>query len=225
MFFGCLLTNYYFTFDWISNCLSMSCEDVSSYGDIALIILLSLLNFCSKNDYIKRLSFLLRCLIGGLFDFWEYGILLYDRSIENSTANYVFYVISSIYGWYLIVLSICFCLSKDIHIIGSHLLFKCISLTMAIMLFGTITDFDFHQSVLSRISKVRADPSNVSISDIVFFIPFYDIMFGTLGLLYMFAKILCEKPDDVDSNWLIGLCLTLYRQYFSHATEVHRLWR
>lgn len=167
----------------------MSCEDVSSYGDIALIILLSLLNFCSKNDFIKRLSFLLRCLIGSLFDFWEYGILLYDGSIENSTTNYVFYVICSIYGLYLIVLGICFCLSKDIHTIGSHLLFKCISLTMAIMLFGTITDFDFHQSVSSRISKVRDDPSNVSISDIVFLISFYDIMFGTLGLLYMFAKI------------------------------------
>ena len=143
MFFLCLLTDYYFTFDWISNCLSMSCEDVSSFGDNALIILRSLLDFCSKKDYNKRLSFLLRCLIGGLFDFLEYGILLYDRSIENSTTNYVFYVICLIYGLYLIVLSICFCLSKDIHTIGSHLLFKCISLTMAIMLFGTITDFDY----------------------------------------------------------------------------------
>lgn len=214
-------------------------EEFSSLGDIALIILRSLLDSCAKKDYNKRLSFLLRCFIAGLFDFVEYGILLYNSSIENSTSNYVFYVICSIYGLYLIVLSICFCLSMDIHTFGSHLLFKCISLTMAIMLFETITGFDF-QSISSRISNIRDDSSNMSISDIVFLISFYDIMFGTLGLFIIFVclrfycksegpeaviKILCKVPDDVDSGWLIGLCFMPYRPYFSHITMVHRLWR
>lgn len=176
----------------------MSCtEFVSSLGDIPLIILRSLLDFCSKRKYNEHVSFLLRCYIAALFDIGEYVTILLRGSVESSGINYVFYGICSVYGLFLIVISICICLRMEIHNCCSHLLFKCISLTMAVMIYGTLNDFKY-LSVLNRVSEAS---SNLSISNIITLISLYDMTFITLGF---FLILLCICTSGTDG---ISLCI------------------
>lgn len=135
----------------------------------------------------KNFSFLIRCYIGFVFDSIEYGIL--TATAADSIDYGRFETIFIAYGIYLAVISLFCCCSMEIFIFIFVLVFKGISLWMALLIFTTTNNFEW-EVVETYFTTI--DSTADFFLAMVIFVSFVDICLNMIVLLLKFAYIICK---------------------------------
>lgn len=122
-----------------------------------------------KKNLNKNFNFLFRCYIGFTFDGIEYGIL-------TTTADAIDYgrfeTIFTVMGIFIGIITVLFCCNYNIYIVLAVLVFKSISLIIALFIFTTTMGFNWNN--IERMF-VEMDSAEDFFLALVAFISFVDI--------------------------------------------------
>lgn len=159
------------------------CNCVLENGDILIMLLKC---FVGKKDKMNK-SFLVRCYIGLLFDLTEYGILKGTASQINDdgfTAIFVFYGMFTALVTFLHLKKE----KKDVYMFFYVWFFKCISLSVAICIFTTSSDFEW-KTIETHFANI--DSAKNFFLAFVVLVSFVDICLSITVLVLQFLKIIC----------------------------------
>lgn len=181
--------------DWECDCLIF---------DVTMLFLRFIPEKFLRKKLNKNFNFLFRCYIGFTFDGIEYGILTATADdIDYGRFEAVFIVM----GIFLGIITVLCCFNYNIYIFLAVLVFKSISLTIALFIFTTMgSDWDKIERLFEEI-----DSAGDFFLAVVTFISFVDIclIIGTLAfkILATFCcivknkghcrRFVCKNNDDV----------------------------
>ena len=109
--------------------------------------------------------------------------------VIGNVVSYTFWGIFTVYGLFLIILTICLCHKKDIYKFIYVFVFKCISLSLAFAIFATVINFEFN--TMRRYFSKEAIKENPLMS-IILLISFEDICLDMLSLIVKFGGVLVQ---------------------------------
>lgn len=145
--------------------------------------------------------FVIRCLVGLLFDAIEYGIL-------TATADNIKYDrfkdIFIVYGVFVAIILFTFlCTDKEVYIFIAALFFKCISLSVAFSIFTTTSHFEW-ETIETSFTTIG------SVGDfftaLLIFVSFADICLSIGALILKFGFICLLSALSGEKEWSKAFC-------------------
>lgn len=135
-----------------------------------------------------NLIFVIRCFLGLVFDAIEFGILTATAdNIDYDRFKDIFIV----FLLFDIVILILFLLKKKVYIFIVALFFKCISLSVAISIFTTSSQFEWETI---EASFTTIDSAEDFFTAMLIFVSFSDICLNIAALIFKFLCF-CVKMD------------------------------
>lgn len=178
---------------------SSDCDCDLLVCDIAVVVLKFATEFFLDKEFNKNFNFLFRCYIGFTFDGIEYGILTATTDdIDYGQFESIFTMMVIFIG----IITIFCCCSHGVYLFLAALVFKSISLSIALNIFTTTTHFNW-DAVEDLFEEIET--AGDFFLAIVTFISFVDIclIIGTVALkalvifIFIFSKKDCSEFSEV----------------------------
>lgn len=165
--------------------MCVCCCDILVYCDILMLIL---------GRFVKNIhkDFLIRCYIGFAFDVIEYVIL---RLTVTKLDNEQFVEIFAVYTVFVLFISIYRCFKENVYMFIFMMIFKCISLSVAILIFRASSDFEW-RAINKQLSS--ADFSDTLLATVIV-VSFVDIWLNLGVMILQLIKIMCVVLQGRDT--------------------------
>lgn len=161
------------------------CCDILAHCDILMLILRCCVENIHKN-------FLIRCYIGLAFDLIEYVILLCtERQVDNEQFKELF----TVYTVFMLFISMYRYFKQTVYMFIFMMTFKCMSISVAIMIFRTSSDFEW-QTITNQLSS--GDFSDILLA-IVIIVSFVDVWLNLGAMILQCFKIMCVVLQGNDT--------------------------
>ena len=151
--------------------------------DVTMFIIRLLFERCKNKKLTRNFNFLLRCWIGFALDGIEYLIL---ESMEDNINYQLFKYIFFIYGGFLAYVTLSFCCSGELYMFLCSIVYKSITLWLAISIFTTNTSFKWDE-IENHFTSI--DSARDFFIAMIVFISFSDICLDIVVLCLKFIAI------------------------------------
>lgn len=165
--------------------MCVCCCDILVHMDILMLIL---------GCFVKNIhkDFLIRCYIGFAFDVIEYVVL---RLTVNQLDSEQFVEIFAVYTVFISFISIYRCFKENVYMFILMMLFKCISLSVAIMIFRASSDFEW-RTINKQLSSANFADTLLAM---VIIVSFVDIWLNLGVMILQLIKIMCVVLQGRDT--------------------------